>query len=174
MTRPVTFFNYFGGPLDLKFTGVRHGPAPLHRVFTISDRSIPALAEYSISSIPLIYGMQYSGCQLTYRLPRGSICNITKFKPRRSSKGWPYDHYPNLLPYIPMHISKRTRCSPKQFAKLAWQGLDIKPEMLVAIVPPLPIGGVSIWGPIGDVEGVQIIFECDLKTRTVRASNQCS
>jgi hypothetical protein len=52
--------------------------------------------------------------------------------------------------------------------------LDIKPKMAVVIVPPIFVGGVSMWGPIGDAEGVQVIFECDFEATTVRASNQCS
>jgi hypothetical protein len=152
----------------MKFTGVRHGPARLHRVLTIEGSMIPA------PPVPLFYGLRFSGCRVTYSLPSRSVCRITQIEPRRSSADWPYQDYPSLLPYIPLRVQKRASYTTERFARLSWQGLDINPKMMVVIVPPIAVGGVSLWGPTGDVEGVQIIFECDFENQTVKASNQCT
>jgi len=165
---------YFGGPSDITFTGVRHGPEPLHHILTLAGAVIPALVDYHVFSLPLFYGLRYDACSLTYRMPERSVCEITKLQPRRSSADWPYRDYPRLLPYIPLRLSRRTRCTAKRFAKLSYQGLEIKPTTMVVVVPPVFIGGVSMWGPMGDAEGVQIVFECDFENKTVRASNQCT
>jgi len=45
----------------MKFTGVRHGPARLHRVLTIGGSMIP------VPSVPLFYGLRFSGCRVTLR-----------------------------------------------------------------------------------------------------------
>ena len=173
---PRTWHAYLGGPLEMQFTGARHGPQRLHRVLTVEGNFIPELSQHGVSSIPFFYGMRFSGCQLAYQFTRahGSGCQITSIEPTRSSSSWPYADYPPLLPYIPLKLQKCTACTPKRFAKLTWQGLEIRPRALVVIVPPFPAGGVSLWGPTGDVEGVQIIFECDLGKRIVTASNQCT
>ena len=168
------FLTYFGGPLDMRFTGIQYGPHRLHRVLTLDDSMIPGLKEHTVSSMPLFYGLRFSGCRLMYRVRRRSVCHITEIEPRRSLRDWPYLDYPPLLPYIPLRLQRRISCTPQRFAKLSWQGLDIGLKNLVAIVPPIPVGGVSLWGPTGDAEGVQIIFECDLENQIIKASNQCT
>lgn len=165
---------YFGGPSEVRFTTVPHGPLPLHHVLTLAGAVIPALEEFYVFSLPLFYGLRYDGCSLTYRMPERSVCKITKLQPRRSSDDFPYREYPVLLPYLPLRLARRTRCTAEQFAGFSYQGLNIKTKTMAVIVPPLFLGGVSIWGPIGDAEGVQMIFECDFETQTVRASNQCT
>jgi hypothetical protein len=42
-------------------------------------------------------------------------------------------------------------------------------EMIVAIPPPATVG-LSFWD-CGDLDGVTIVFECDLQKRQVRAFN---
>lgn len=165
--------SYFGGPSMAKVTGLRHGPEPLHHILTVDGRIVPALYELYLSDLPLFYGMCYESCDLTY-LVSSDACRITKLKPRKSGVAWPYRDYPRYLPYMPMRLARKTRCPAKQFERFTWQGLKIGADTLAVIVPPLFVGGTSIWGPWGDVEHVQIIFECDLKKKTIRATNQCS
>ena len=166
--------SYFGGPSDVVIAGPRHGPARLHHVLTLRGAVIPALGDFYVFSIPLFYGLRYDGCILTYRMPERSACEICELEPRRSSNDFPYSDYPALLPYVPMRLVRRTRCTPRRFATFSWQGLNINAKSMVVIVPPIFTAGVSMWGPTGEAEGVQIIFDCDFETKTIRASNQCT
>ena len=166
-------WTHFGGPCEMTFTGPGSNPHFLHHILTLHADVIPSLA-YPGSEVPLFYGMQYDGCVLSYRVLKSYHCKIVKLDPREAEADYPYPDYPRLLPYIPLRLARRTNCTPKEFAKLAWQGLDIKPKTLAVIVPPIYTCGVSMWGKWGDAEGVQIIFECDLEKQTIKASNQCT
>ena len=42
-------------------------------------------------------------------------------------------------------------------------------ELIVAVPPPATVG-LSFWND-GDLDGVTIVFECDLKNKEVRAYN---
>jgi hypothetical protein len=164
---------YFGGPTEAKFTGITRGAAGLHRVLTLQPSAIPALAECYLPVLPLFYGLRYSGCEISYSFSRSSECRIIGLDPRRSSEDWPYVGFPEILPYFPLRVKKRFACSARIFSKLSWQGVSPKPKTMMVIVPPPPVGGVSLWGRSGDLEGVQIIFECDFGKQTVKAYNQC-
>lgn len=166
-------WTHFGGPCEMTFTGAGSDPHSLHHILTLHADVIPSLA-YPGSEVSLFYGMQYDGCELSYRILNSSQCEILKLYPSEAEVDLPYSDYPRLLPYIPLRLARRTNCTAKQFVKLAWQGLDIKPKTLAVIVPPIFIGGVSMWGRSGDAERVQIIFECDLEKKTIKASNQCT
>jgi hypothetical protein len=162
--------SFFGGPSKSKVEGQPTGQSPLHHIISIAAREIPPLGE----QVPFFYGMRYDGCSLSYKLGKYGFCKLLEIEPCESSPDWPYLDYPPLLPYIPLRVAESNACSAEEFARLAWQGADIKRNCVTVIVPPIFVGGVSMWGPDGDGEGVQIIFQYDLKKRTVRASNQCT
>jgi hypothetical protein len=166
-------WTHFGGPGEMDFIGAGSDSLSLHHILTLHADVIPGLT-YPFSEVPLFYGMQYDGCELSYRVLNSTQCKILKLYPREAEADLPYSDYPRLLPYIPLRVAKRTKCTAKQFAKLAWQGLDLKPKTLAVIVPPIYTCGVSMWGKWGDAEAVQIIFECDLEKKTIKASNQCT
>lgn len=165
---------YFGGPSDITFVDKRNNAVQLHHILTLTPSVIPELQEYFVHDLPLFYGMRYDGCELTYRIPESSICKIVKLSPRDPMPHWPYPNYPLLLPYLPLSLARRVRCESKDFAELTHQGVEIKAKTMVIIVPPIFNLGVSMWGPMGDGEGVQMVFECDLKRKTIKASNQCT
>jgi hypothetical protein len=166
---------YFGGPYEGTFNGLDEDSQTLHHILTLNRKIIPHLEHHRLGfGLSLFYGMQHEGCELAYRILGPMLCEVIELEPREACAVWPYPHYPRLLPYIPLRLAKRIDCTAKQFAKFAWQGLDIKPKTMAIIVPPLFVGGVSMWGRTGDAEGVQIIFECDLESETIRASNQCT
>src|SRR5688572_11980393 len=96
---------YFGGPCEAPVTGVGYGPEPLHHIMTVDDDDVP------IISPPLLYGLRYSGCDLTYRISDDDECEILKMEPRKSSADFPYLRYPSLLPYIPMRMARRLKIS---------------------------------------------------------------
>jgi hypothetical protein len=165
--------SYFGGPSDLRFTGALARRARLHHVLTLGGGIIPAMEQQHVFKLPLFYGFCHDGGQLKYRLPEERTSELLELEPRQVSADFPYPDYPALLLHLPLRLDQRRDCTPADFARFTWQGLEIKPSMLVVIVPPILVGGVSMWGPDGDAEGVQVIFECDFETHTVRGSNQC-
>jgi hypothetical protein len=177
LLEPDTRFSwtFFGGPYEGTFKNLDADSQCLHHILTLHEGVVPALEGQRLGrGLSLFYGMQHDGCELTYRIRGPMLCEITKLEPPEGSGDFPYPNYPALLPYIPLRLRKSFDCTVKQFAKFASQGLDVDPKALVVIVPPLFVGGVSMWGKMGDAEGVQIIFECDLESQTIKASNQCA
>ena len=164
----------FGGPPHETFNGLRPGQCPLHHVLTIAAREVPPLGLSGESRVPFFYGMRYEGCRLSYRLDRYSNCKLLNLEPPRPTPDWPYPDYPPFLQYIPLRLARRRPSTSEAFAKFVCQPITIKRKTLTVIVPPLFVGGVSMWGPEGDGEGVQIIFEYGLESRTVEAFNRCT
>jgi hypothetical protein len=167
----------FGGPLALEVRGDAPTPPALHRVLTLSladptlGLSIPGLSEF-----PLVYGFVFDGCKLTYRVNRDGEIQILEMSPRKPSPDWPYPNYPAAFSARRFALRADSQIEPDQVHELTWQDLaHIDPAHgVVAIVPPSPAYGLSLWGPSGDRERVQVIFEIDPATRTVVATNQCT
>jgi hypothetical protein len=167
----------FGGPGEVAWRGLRHGPEPLHFIGRLSNFHLPILARVEhYFDLPLLYGMRYSGCCLTYQVAPNSDSqlNLKALTPRRSSKDWPYEQYPPLLPYIPLRVGRRRRITYRAFARRYPNLADTQPATLVVVVPAMFNIGVSLWGRWGDGEGVTIVFECDVARRTVKAYNVCT
>lgn len=178
---------YFGGPLDKTFVGREFGPEPLHRVLTLSMDLLPQPEGlYLHGSIPLFYGMRYDECVIRYRVPVMTGTKIQfvederemqllELNPVESLPDWPYEGYPRLLPYIPLTESSRSLMTPEEFGgQFAWQGLSLLPTELAVVVPACPHLGMSMWGPAGDAEAVQLLFKYDFVTHEVVGSNQCT
>jgi hypothetical protein len=160
----------FGGPLDQEVTGLEHGPRKLHSIGYLSARAIPALGGPTVLGLPLVYGMCFNGCDITYRLSGYRKIEVLGMSQRRSLEDWPYAGFPDLLPYVPLVRATATPRSYADFAK-RFPNLPDRPEgQLMVCVPPPATIGLSLWGE-GDLEGVTIVFDCDLTTGTVHAYN---
>lgn len=166
--------SYFGGPTSIRFSGLRHGPRRVHHVMTLNWDAIPGIETKGFSNLSLFYGMCYSGCRMTYQIVELFRYRLLELEPRKSLADWPYRGYPELLPYVPLRLAKRTRCSCEQFRELLVQQGEVKEEDVTVIVPPIPDLGISLWGPGGDAEGVQIIFQFDVQSAKVRVYNECT
>jgi hypothetical protein len=163
-------FSVFGGPMECKITGKRFAPYRLHHIARLSDTHLPVLG---LSDLPLVYGMCYSGCNLTYQFEDNDI-TVLDLSPKRPTDDWPYKDYPPILPYVPVAVRKRKKQSWRQFAAGFPNMKDVQPNDLVVVVPPPLTVGVSLWGREGDAEGVAIVFECDLDAKKVVVYNVCS
>jgi hypothetical protein len=150
---------YFGGPSDYIPVGNLARRARLHHVMTLAGAIIPALDRNFVFTLPLFYGIRHDGCRLTYPMPSQYRFELTSLTPPKPTKDWPYPNYPPFLPYVPFCLRRKTRCSPKQFLGWTHQGLELRAKTLVVVVPPIFVGGVSMWGPGGDAEGVQLVFQ---------------
>jgi hypothetical protein len=162
-------FSVFGGPYGGKIGGKRFGPSHLHH--------IACLAGYhcglTFGDLPLLYGMRYDGCQLTYKVGGYSNITVLEMSPRKSSADWPYVNYPAILPYVPLEVGKRKKQSWRKFAEAFPNLPDDQPCELVVVVPPPLTTGVSLWGPQGDATRVAIVFECNVEAEQVTAYNVC-
>jgi hypothetical protein len=161
--------SHFGGPPPREITGRPFGPKPLHQIACLSHWHITALGRNDLRQLPLIHGMYFDGCELSYRVESGHKIEILKIKPAQSLDNWPYANFPPLLPYVPLRLDDTPRrASYDEFAKRFPNMPSEPPELIVAVPPPSTIG-LSLWGDSGDWDDVTIIFECDLKKREVKS-----
>lgn len=164
----------FGGPLPAEISGPPFGPKPLHLIACLGGWHIPALNQNYLFELPLVYGLQYSGCCLDYRVDLTRKIELLSIDPAASSDDWPYPHFPPLLPYVPLRLDDTPRpASYDEFAARFPNMPERQPAELIVAVPPPVAVGVSFWGA-GDIEDTTIVFACDLKRKTVRASNVTS
>lgn len=160
----------FGGPLEYDLSGIQPGPAPLHMIAELSSVHLP-----SGFVLPLIFGMQYDGCCLRYRVMSSDKIEILELNPSESCDGWPYANFPSLLPYAHLTLNVAPRFSSYEDLADAFPNIpDKQAADLIIIVPPPATLGFSLWGRNGDLDGVILIFECDLSSRTVFAYTQAS
>lgn len=164
----------FGGPCDVRFSGIAHGPRPLHHILTLGPDELPEIQTAGLTSLSLFYGLCFDGCSMTYHVKDATHYDLLKLDPKKSSDDWPYPGYPDRLPPVPLRLARRSPFSPARFSQLLVQRDEILANELVVVVPPIPDLGMSLWGEDGDDEGVQIVFRCDLKTRKVRVYNECA
>lgn len=163
----------FGGPLPAAIAGRRFGPKPLHLIARLAGWHIPALGENQLFDLPLIYGLNYDGCCLDYRVEYGHKVELTGIEPASSSDDWPYANFPPLLPYVPLRLDDTPRRSSyDEFAARFPNMPDPQPAELIVAVPSPATVGISLWGEYGD--DVTIVFVCDLRKKTVNASNRTS
>jgi hypothetical protein len=162
----------FGGPMEVELSGIEHGPKPLHMIVQLASGDVPALGRHGLYSIPLIYGMCYSGCSIDYRVDSGRKVELLKLGPTQSSDDWPYPNFPLLLPDVPLRVGETRRASYAEFAEAYPNMPEPQPTELVVAIPPPATLGVSLWG-WGGGDDVTILFECDLADRIVYASNRC-
>jgi hypothetical protein len=166
--------SYFGGPFEGSVCGIRQGPRRLHHIATINGECFePLWHVVGGGTLRLMYGMCYEGCRMKYR-NSATQTEVLEIAPVISTKDWPYPEYPAYLPYFPLRLQRRSKCSLQQFSELACQPLGTVSSEAIVLIPPSPVLGMSLWGPSGDAEGTQIIFRCDLANGTVEAYNQCA
>ena len=164
--------SYFGGPSDFAIRGPEGKTSRIHHISSFTARDLP-IGRFGLQ-LPLFYGIQHSGCRIRYRVTSSNEFELIELVPPQPAKRFPYPEYPSLLPYIPLRVAREIRCGLEEFAGvLCQQAKSIEPSTLLIAVPASPVLGVSLWGPTGDAECVQMIFECDISTGTVRAFNQC-
>jgi hypothetical protein len=165
--------SYFGGPFEGE---VRVSDVPvrsLHHIATITGRCFEPLRHViGGGTICLFYGITHSGCRLQYRVLASDI-ELLQLDPEAPLEGWPYPNYPAYLPYFPLELDRVVDCEFEEFCELSCQRLEHPGSDALIIVPPSPVLGMSMWGPSGDMECVQIVFRYSLESHIVDAFNQC-
>lgn len=166
--------SYFGGPFEGEIRGV-NPPPWLHHIAMIGPRAFPPLNHLiGGGKIRLLYGMTYEGCELRYRNLTNHV-ELISLSPTEPSADWPYVGYPPHLPYIPLRLGESFDCSIDQFNELSTQpSLEVtKRSEALIIIPACPSLGMSLWGPSGDLNCVQLVCRYDLDTHTASIGNQC-
>jgi hypothetical protein len=164
----------FGGPMPSHVLGKSYGPKPLHRIACLGGWHLPMLNAHQLIELPLVYGMHYSGCAMSYRIEYAHKIELISIEPATSSDDFPYLNFPALLPFAPLRLTDTApRASYEDFAaRFPNMPEQQTAELMIAVPPPATLG-VSLWAE-GDGEGVTILFECDLKERKVTATNLMS
>jgi hypothetical protein len=121
-----------------------------------------------MSTNPLLHGLCYDACELRYRVVSPTTLELVQMSPSVSLADWPYPDYPPLLPYVPLRLGGKRRCSYARFADRFPNMPEPQPSELVVAVPPPASVGMSLWGS-GDGDGVTIVFECDLHACMIRS-----
>jgi hypothetical protein len=166
-------FSVFGGPLEAEVGTSPSLARPLHHIATVNHNHLAVLGPPRyVWEIPLVYGLFYSGCTLTYGFERSSL-KVEAIAPPHPAESWPYANYPMLLPYAPLEIGSHEPESWEQFSSRAPNMPETQPSEVVALVPPPATLGFSMWGRGGDAEGVTLVFECSLEQKRVVAYNVC-
>jgi hypothetical protein len=166
--------SFFGGPSELKVSGMPHGPASLHHLATIDCRDFGMPLQKFGASIPFLHGMNFEACGLEYRPEYGRI-EVTQIEPPVSEDGWPYFNYPKLLPYFPLRVEESIEMPLEVFSSAVMQGVrESSSETLIVVIPPNPMLGVSLWGNSGDMNEVQVIFTYDVDTGIMRSYDACT
>ncbi|HET7805001.1 MAG TPA: hypothetical protein VFL53_12210 [Pseudolabrys sp.] len=164
----------FGGPLCVKILGRSFGPKPLHLIASLGGWHIPSLNDHQLVELPLVYGLNYDGCRIDYRVSFGHTIELLDMQPAESSDDWPYPYFPPLLPYVPLRLEDTCRrTSYGAFASRFPNMPAQQPAELIVAVPPPATIGVSLWGG-ADADDVTIMFACDLKKKRVSACNVTS
>ena len=165
--------SYFGGPHSMRVRGVEHGPEAIHQMVLLSPTDIPLLRRHHMC-LPLLYGMRFSGCRMKYCITSFENIEILEISPEKSSSSWPYPDYPKHLPYVQLELKGSASATWQEFAE---QFPNAPEEMLcdvfIAVPPPGNIG-ISLWGRDGDLGLVNVVWEFDANSKTVRAYNICT
>lgn len=165
--------SYFGGPFEGAITGLKPGSYPLHHITTLNGHCFePLWHVIGGRTLSLLYGIRYDGCRMRYKSSAAGV-EVMEMTPEDSALNWPYSDYPMHLPYFPLRLQQRAKCSLAEFLELSCQPIDLAPSDVLVLIPPSPVLDMSLWGPSGDGENTQIVFRCDLSNRTIEAYNQC-
>lgn len=164
--------SYFGGPGMFRVSGTSHGPRKLHHIATLTISDLNFDSFNFGSCVPFYYGICFDGCEMEYSFDIGEKLVLKSIDPSKSSADWPYEDYPSHLPYFPLKVASRKPVSQLE-ATERLQLEQISNENIYLIVPVNPYLNMSLWGPDGDLEGVEIVFDFDTKSGLVKVRNVC-
>ena len=165
--------SYFGGPHTVHVeSSVDLDSAIIHHIATIN------LPKFGVGnprfgfSVPLFYGICHEGSTIEYRKTATSAVEISSLEPAEADEGYPYHGYPPVIPFYQLGLGETHEYEPAILKdRLANTGWDIRDDCLYVIVMQHPAVGHSLFEPGSEVE---LVFEYDPASGTVRATNQCS
>jgi hypothetical protein len=166
----------FGGESNLRVIGLPEGEPSLHQIISLdlSDKQL-GFSIQGISRLVLLYGLVYSGCELKYQMISDDEIHILEMNPKKPYPNWPYANCPISFDPVSLAVGSPEPVNQEDIEEITWWQFDESKPNDVWINVPEYIGfGVSIWGPVAEGEGVEIVFRVDLETKTVYVRNECS
>jgi hypothetical protein len=174
----------FGGPLETSLYGNFPQAALLHQIAFICGTDRPDYETQYLRDLPLLFGMLFDGCALTYQLVSGEMENeghrfhysgieILEMDKEEPTEDWPYADYPRHLPYWPIAKISQEPCTWQEFGESIFDYRENQEAPLVFALSPPMTAGFSLWGRSGDAEQVQIIWEIDPATEIIKARTRC-
>ncbi|MFL5245564.1 MAG: hypothetical protein ACJ8FY_26000 [Gemmataceae bacterium] len=93
-------------------------PNRLHHIARLNHKHLSILGPPRyVFDLPLLYGMSYSGVDLTYKFEHSDISVLVS--PGKLADDWPYRDYPPILPYVPLAVTKRKKQSWSQLLTIS-------------------------------------------------------
>jgi hypothetical protein len=166
----------FGGESNLRIIGLPEGEPPLHQILSLNltDKQL-GFSIQGISRLVLLYGLVYSGCELKYQMISDDEIHILEMNPKKPYPNWPYTNCPTYFQPVSLAVGSPEPVGQEDIEEITWWQFDeSKPNDVWINVPEYAGFGVSIWGPAAEGEGVEIVFQVDLETKTVYVRNECS
>ncbi|MDX1680899.1 MAG: hypothetical protein R3242_09230, partial [Akkermansiaceae bacterium] len=151
--------------------------AVIHSVATIDTESSPIFEGFDHPFVHLLYAFRHdaSGMSDMQYAHRKKGVKITKLREKHPDPYWPYEEFPDILPKLPLECFENIEVDDDAIEMLLSQYVGHEdPDKIIAVVPPSSAYGVSLWGDMGDDEGVQCIFEISIKSGKVKTYNICS
>lgn len=170
--------HFVGGAIRADQRGLELGTRPLQRIAQLSAGlplvdALRAAGHVDGHGLELFYGLAYSGCRMAWRCTPGR-CELVELEPRQAELDWPYPGAPDELPLEAWAVAERRPWPAERVSDEFLDGDPLGPEEGLVVIPPLRPGGVPLWDPEGEAEGVQILFRVHVGTGCVRAWNRCS
>jgi hypothetical protein len=110
----------FGGPLDLSVRGFPTNRRPLHRLLKLDLRdSRLNISLPGATMLHLLYGFAYDCCLLDYQVVSDSEVRVIEMTPRRPTRNWPYEDYPEHFAVRPVALRDRKPISDKNMTARA-------------------------------------------------------
>ncbi|MHC4376302.1 MAG: hypothetical protein ACYS26_06870 [Planctomycetota bacterium] len=167
-----------GGTVRADQVGLQPGARPLQRIAHLSPGlalvdALRAAGHVGEHGLELLYGLAYSGCRLAWRSAPGRY-DLVELEPREAEPDWPYPGAPEALPQEAWAVAARRPWPTERVSEEFLDGDPLDAEEGLVLIPPLRPGGVALWDPEGEAEGVQILFRVHAGTGLVRAWNRCT
>lgn len=158
--------------------GLELGARPLQRIARLSPGlplvdALRAAGHVDAHGLELFYGLAYSGCRMAWRSAPGR-CELVELEPREAEPDWPYPGAPDELPEEAWAVAERRAWPAERVSEEFLDGDRLAADEGLVVIPPLRPGGVALWDPEGEAEGVQILFRVHTGTGMVRAWNRCT
>ena len=164
--------SFFGGGYEKEISGLSYGPRNLHHIFTLNGNCCAPIRKTRIlDGIPLLYGLCFSGCRIAYRFDLSGV-DILDMAPRESSVSWPYEDYPDELPFFYLQFKESFKSADDEWSVFMQHSFNFYDESrMYVVVNSGEAIGVPIWSRSGHRGDVQICFEIELEEKRVLGYN---
>jgi hypothetical protein len=140
---------------------------PLHHICQLAIGSFEAGCLDTQAFLPLVHGMTYDDCQLTYRYDEHDI-HVEHLEPPNGSDDWPYCDYPAVFPKHHLEVRASADEPWSTFRKRTFWLPRRAPAELVVVIPTPSGIHFPLWPPVADPA---LVFEVSLRERRVKTYN---